>query len=327
MLNKSLKLNQNMFADDVEQVALRNGFGEGLLEAAKLDANVVGLCADLTESTRMHLFANEFPTRFFEAGITEQSMVSVASGLAAMGKIPFVSSYAMFNPGRNWEQIRTTVCYNDVPVKVVGSHAGVSVGPDGGTHQALEDIALARIIPRMEVVVPADSIEAHKATLALAKSGKPAYLRLAREKTPLITTEETPFKIGKAQELWRSKQPKVAIIACGTMVHTALLAAKELEANGVGSIVVNNHTIKPLDKEAVLSVAKECGAVVTAETHQVSGGLGGAVAELFAKKAPTKMAFIGVQDKFGQSGTPEELMKHYGLSVQDVVIAVQKLLN
>ncbi len=327
MLNKNIKLNTKLFDTGVEQIALRNGFGEGLLEAAKMDENVVGLCADLTESTRMHLFANEFPERFIEVGITEQHMACCASGLAVMGKIPFMSSYAMFNPGRNWEQIRTVIAYNDVPVKIVGSHAGISVGPDGGTHQAIEDIALTRVIPNIEVIVPCDALEAKKATLAIAKTGKPAYLRLAREKTPIVTTEDTPFEIGKAEVLWRGDNPQVAIIACGTMVHTALAAAKELEKGGVGSIVINNHTIKPLDKDTIVSVAKECGAVVTAETHQVAGGLGSTVAELLAKDAPTKMAFVGVQDKFGQSGTPKELMEHYGLGVNDIVVAAQKLIS
>lgn len=334
MLNKDLKLNTELFNKDVEMVALRNGFGEGLLEAAKLDENVVGLCADLTESTRMHLFANEFPKRFIEVGITEQHMACCASGLAAMGKVPFMSSYAMFNPGRNWEQIRTVIAYNDMPVKVVGSHAGVSVGPDGGTHQAIEDIALTRVIPKMEVIVPCDSLEAKKATLALAESDKPAYLRLAREKTPLVTTEDTPFEIGKAQILWDNTQSSklkasssVALIAIGPMVHQALLAAKELEKEDIGAVVVNSHTVKPLDEEVIISVAKECGAVVTAETHQVAGGLGGAVAELLSQKHPTKMAMVGVKDRFGQSGTPEELMEHYGLGVQDIVEVTIKVIK
>ncbi len=327
MLNKNLKLNTKLFDKDVEQVALRNGFGDGLLQAAKADDRIVGLCADLTESTRMHLFRDAFPDRFIEVGITEQNMASCASGMAAMGKIPFVSSYAMFNPGRNWEQIRTTVCYNDMPVKVVGSHAGISVGPDGGTHQAIEDIAITRVIPNIEVVVPCDAIEAKKATVALACSGKPAYLRLAREKTPLVTTEDTPFEVGKAQILYESADPKVAIIAIGPMVHQSLLAAEALEQEGTGSIVVNSATVKPLDTNTVLSVAKKAGAIVTAETHQVAGGLGGAVAELLAKELPTKMEFVGVNDKFGQSGTGPELMEHYGLGVDDIVSAAKRVIN
>lgn len=333
MLNKDLKLNKKVFYREVEQVAIRNGFGEGLLEAAKVDDSVVGLCADLTESTRMHLFRDAYPERFIQVGITEQHMASCASGMAAMGKVPFCSSYAMFNPGRNWEQIRTTVCYNDMPVKIVGSHAGISVGPDGGTHQAIEDIALMRVIPNMEVVVPCDAIEAKKATLAIAKSGKPAYLRLARENTPIVTTEETPFEIGKAQVLYESpstgsgRQLRVAIVAIGPMVHQALLAAKELEQKGVGCIVVNSSTVKPLDEETILKVAKNVDAIVTAETHQVAGGLGSAVAELLAQKLPTKMTFVGVKDKFGQSGTGAELMEYYGLGVSDIVSAAESVLD
>jgi len=327
MFNKDLKLNTKIFYREVEQAAIRNGFGEGLLEAAKLDERVVGLCADLTESTRMHILRDAYPERFIQVGIAEQHMASCASGMAAMGKVPFCSSYAMFNPGRNWEQIRTTVCYNDMPVKIVGSHAGISVGPDGGTHQAIEDIALMRVIPNMEVIVPCDAVEAKKATLAIAKSGKPAYLRLARENTPIVTTNETPFEIGKAQILYESKSPQAAIIAIGPMVHQALLAAKELEQKGVGCIVVNSATVKPLDEETILKVTKKVDAVVTAETHQVAGGLGSAVAELLAQKLPTKMAFVGVQDKFGQSGTGAELMQHYGLGVNDIIRAVESVLD
>ena len=326
MLNKTLQLNTKLFDTDVEQVALRNGFGEGLLEAAQSDDSIVGLCADLTESTRMHLFKEAFPERFIEVGITEQHMASCASGMAAMGKTPFISSYAMFNPGRNWEQIRTTICYNDVPVKVIGSHSGLSVGADGGTHQALEDIALMRVIPRMEVIVPCDAIEAKKATLAIAKSGKPAYLRLAREKTPLVTTEKTPFEIGKAYVLYESESPLVAIVAIGPMVHTALLAAHALEKEGIGVIVVNSATVKPLDTNTILDVAKRVKGIVTAETHQVAGGLGSAVAEFLAQEYPIKIRFVGVHDAFGQSGSGTELMEKYGLGVEDIVTASKQLI-
>jgi transketolase len=331
MLNKELKLNTATLSKDVAQVPIRNGFGEGLLAAAKADERVVGLCADLTESTRMHLFRDAFPERFIEVGITEQHMASCASGLAAMGKVPFISSYAMFSPGRNWEQIRTTICYNDVPVKIAGSHAGISVGPDGGTHQAIEDIALTRVLPRMEVVVPCDAIEARKATLAMAQSKSPTYLRLAREKTPLVTTDETPFTLGKAEIFYNTtegapKEKCIAIIAIGPMVHQALLAAEILHSQGVQSIVVNSATVKPLDVKTILSVTKRCGGVITAETHQIAGGLGSAVAELLATELPTKMAFIGVRDSFGQSGSGTELMEHYGLGVKDIVAAAQQLL-
>ena len=324
-----IPLNPKLFDADVEQVPIRQGFGEGLVVAGKTDERVVALCCDLTESTKMDAFAKEFPTRFFEMGITEQSSASVASGMAAMGKIPFLSSYAMFSPGRNWEQIRTTICYNDRPVKIAGSHAGVSVGPDGGTHQALEDIALTRVIPRMVVITPCDSIEAKKATLAAAKTNSPTYIRLAREKTPVITTEDTPFEIGKAQIFYRpeSAPVKVGIIACGSLVYNAIIAARDLEKKGVGAVVMNIGTVKPMDREAVVTLAKECGAIVTVEEHQVAGGMGSAIAEVLAQEHPVKMKFVGAQDMFGQSGTPNELVKHYGMDAGGIESVVEALIS
>lgn len=327
MINKDAKLNQRIFEKDVEQVPIRFGFGEGLVIAAENDKNVVGLCADLTESTRMHLFKQKYPERFIEMGIGEQSMASVASGMAAIGKVPFLSSYAMFSPGRNWEQIRTTICYNDRNVKIAGSHAGISVGPDGGTHQAIEDIAIMRVIPRMTVISPCDSIEAKKATIAAAKMVGPVYIRLAREKTPIITSEETPFEIGKAQIFWDSEKPKVAIIATGALVHKALVVAKELEEKGVGLIVVNISTVKPLDEKAVLEVAKRAGKVVTVEEHQAKGGLGSAVAEFLSQNYPVPMKIIGVNDQFGQSGSPTQLLEHYGLDEVHIKKAATDLIN
>lgn len=324
----NMPLNPKLFDTDIEQAPIRQGFGEGLVFAGRADERVVALCCDLTESTKMDAFAKEFPKRFFEMGITEQSSIAVASGMAAMGKVPFVSSYAMFSPGRSWEQIRTTICYNDRKVVIVGSHAGVSVGPDGGTHQAIEDIAITRVIPNMTVLTPCDAIEARKATLAAVNHSTPVYIRLAREKTPIITTEATPFEIGKAQEFYRSTiTPTVGIIACGSLVHNAIMAAHELEAEGVGAVVLNIGTVKPLDKEAVLKLAKECGKIVTVEEHQIAGGLGGAVAEFLSAENPIRMAFVGVQDKFGQSGTPLELVKHYGMdkdAIKTVVISITK---
>ncbi len=316
--------NQDLFLPTVEQVPLRAGFGEGLVEAGRADERTVGLCADLTESTKMDAFRKEFPQRYVQIGVAEQNLAAVASGMAAMGKIPFISSYAMFSPGRNWEQIRTTICYNDRPVKIVGSHAGVSVGPDGGTHQAIEDMAIMRVIPRMVVVAPCDSIEAKKATLALARTTNPTYLRLAREKTPIMTTPETPFEIGKAYEMWRGENPKVAIIGCGPVLHNALTAARVLEQAGISSVVVNCHTIKPLDEAAIVSVAKEAGAVLTVEEHQVAGGLGSAVAELLARTHPTPIEFVGVQDAFGQSGKPEELIEYYGIGATHIADMAKK---
>ncbi len=316
-----------MFDKKVEQVAIRQGFGEGLLAAGEKDSRVVGLCADLTESTRMNLFAEKFPNRFIQVGVAEQNLAGVASGMAAMGKIPFISSYAMFSPGRNWEQIRTAICYNNRPVKIVGSHAGISVGPDGGTHQAIEDIAITRVLPRMTVLSPCDAIEAKKATLASVDTGTPVYIRLAREKTPVMTTGETPFEIGRAQTFWQGKSPKVGIIATGALVYQALLAAKELEEKGIETEVMNLSSIKPLDLEAIVSLAKKTGRIVTVEEHQINGGMGSAVAECLAQNCPVPIEFIAVLDQFGQSGTQEELLKHYGLNKDAIIKAVRKILK
>jgi transketolase len=328
MLNPKLKLNPKIFNDDVEQVPIRKGFGEGLLLAGEKYEKVVGLCADLTESTQMHLFANKFPERFVQVGVAEQNLVTVASGMATMGKIPFCSSYAMFSPGRNWEQIRTTIAYNDRKVIIVGSHSGISVGPDGGTHQALEDIALMRVMPNIDVISPCDAIEAKKATLELAGTKRPAYLRLVREKTPIITTEETPMQIGKAEIFWMPEVglSQVGIIATGGLLYRAILAAKELEAEGIKTKVLNLSSIKPIDEEAVLTLAKECKKIVTVEEHQIAGGMGSAVAELLAQNFPVPIEFIGIHDKFGQSGTPDELIEHYGMGKEAIKEAVKKVL-
>ncbi|MFH1200735.1 MAG: transketolase C-terminal domain-containing protein [bacterium] len=330
MLNPKLKLNPKMFNEDAEQVPIRKGFGQGLLMAGEANPNVVGLCADLTESTQMNLFANKFPERFIQVGVAEQNLVTVASGMAAMGKIPFCSSFAMFSPGRNWEQIRTTIAYNDQKVIMVGSHSGISVGPDGGSHQALEDIALMRILPNIDVLSPCDSIEAKKATLALVRSKKPAYLRLVREKTPIITTEETPFNIGKAEIYWTPDVglAQVGIIVTGGLMHRALLAAKELELEleGVKTKVMNLSSIKPIDNDAIIALAKECKRIVTVEEHQIAGGMGSAVAEVLAQNFPVPIEFIGVRDKFGQSGTSNELIEHYGMGKKSIKEAVRKVL-
>lgn len=327
MLNPELKLNQKLFDEKAEQVPIRQGFGEGLLEAGEKNKNVVGLCADLTESTKMNLFAEKFPRRFVEMGVAEQNLASVASGMAAMGKIPFISSYAMFSPGRNWEQIRTTICYNDRPVKIAGSHAGISVGPDGGTHQAIEDIAITRVIPNMVVLSPCDSLQAQKATLAAVETGTPVYLRLAREKTPVMTSAKTPFKIGKAQIFWETKTPKAGIIATGALLHKALLAARDLEEEGIQVEVLNLHTIKPLDEEGILNFAKRVKRLVTVEEHQIHGGMGSAVAEYLAQVYPVPIEFIGVEDQFGQSGTMDELIEHYGMDRNAIIAAVKKVLK
>jgi transketolase len=328
MLNPNAKLNPKVWNDDVEQVPIRQGFGDGLLQAGTEDETIVGLCADLTESTKMNLFADRFPKRFVQVGVAEQNLATVAAGMAAMGKLPFIASYTMFSPGRNWEQIRTTITYNNVPVIIVGAHAGVSVGPDGGTHQALEDIALMRVLPRMNVIVPCDAIEAKKATLALAKLRQPAFIRLAREKSPIITTADTPFEIGKAQIFFQPDGlAHVGVIAMGALVHNAMKAAQKLEKEGIRVKVMNLSSIKPLDTEAIIVLARETKTLVTVEEHQVAGGMGSAVAECLAKNLPTPIEFVGVQDEYGQSGTPSELIEHYGMGVKDIILAIKRAIN
>jgi transketolase len=319
-------LNPKLFEDDVEQVAIRTGFGEGLVCAGESDSRVVVLCGDLTESAQALPFKKKFPERFVELGVAEQNMASVASGMAAMGKIPFITSYAMFSPGRNWEQIRTTIAYNNRPVKIAGSHAGVSVGPDGGTHQAIEDIAITRVVPRMIVICPCDAIEARKATVAAVTTGTPVYLRLARNKTPVITTDDTPFAIGRAQIVWSSDAPRVGLVACGALLHKALLAARTLHEGGVQVEVVNLSTVKPIDTEAIVALAKKAKRIVTIEEHQIYGGMGSAVAECLAKNYPVPMRFVGVDDRFGQSGTPEELIEHYGMGRDAIVNAARDVM-
>ncbi len=329
MLNPKLKLNADLFSEDCEKKATRNGFGEGLVAAGKKNKNVVALCCDLTESVRMHHFQEKFPERFVEVGVAEQNLASVASGMAAMGKIPFAASYAMFNPGRNWEQIRTTVCYNDVPVKIVGGHAGISVAQDGGTHQAIEDIAIMRVIPRMQVIYPCDAYQAELATRAIAETDAPTYIRLEKQKTRVITTPKTPFEIGKAQIMWEPEtmSARVGIITAGSLTATVLDVAKHFEEKGIGVKVLNMHTIKPLDNDAVIDLAKETERIVTVEEHQKAGGLGSAVAELLSEIHPTKMKIVGVDDKFGESGTAGELLAKHGLDFDGIKSAVEEILK
>ena len=306
-------------------VPTRDGYGKGLVRAGEADERVVVLCADLTESTRSHWFAEKFPHRFIEIGVAEQNLALVASGMAAAGKIPFISSYATFSPGRNNEQIRTNICLNNQPVKIAGAHAGISVGPDGATHQALEDVALMRVLPRMIVLVPCDAVEAQKATVVAAFNGSPTYIRLGREKSAVITTPDTPFTIGEA--LVMRDGTDCAIVACGILVYQALRAAELLGTEGISCAVVNNHTVKPLDEDTLLQIAQKCGAVVTAEEHQISGGMGSAIAECLAKTYPVPMEFIGVNDLFGQTGTPEELIEYYGMGTKHIIAAVEKTLK
>lgn len=306
------QLNDHLFADDVVREPIRAGFGRGLKRAGEANERIVALCADLTESTQMHHFRDAFPERFIEIGVAEQNLVTVAAGLARAGKIPFTSSYAAFSPGRNWEQIRTTATLNEQPVKIIGSHAGVSVGPDGATHQMLEDIALMRVLPNMVVIAPGDSIEAEKATMALAENGKPTYLRLARDKTPIFSTDQSPFEIGKAYVLREGHD--VSLLGTGTMTYQLLVAARLLEEQGIYAEVVHVPTIKPLDTETILTSVRKTGRVVAAEEAQIAAGFGGAIAELLGEQLPTPLYRIGMRDRFGESGSPDELLAHFGLT-------------
>ena len=338
-VNLKAKLVENILdLKSLEQKPTRDGYGLGLVEAGEKNQNVVALCADLTESTRTEAFAKKFPERFIELGVAEQNLATVAAGLANYGKIPYIASYAMFSPGRNWEQIRTTICYNDLHVIIAGAHAGVSVGPDGATHQAIEDIAIMRPIANMIVIAPSDVNEAEKATLAAADLPGPVYLRFAREKTPVFTTRETLFQVGRAEIFWEAdlgvSPPSggesaldVAVIACGPLVHNAILAAAELEKEGVKVRVINNHTIKPMDEKTIIQAAKDAGAVVTVEEHQVRGGMGSAVAEVLARSCPVPIEFVGVQNRFGESGAPDELIEHFGMGVSHIKEAVKKVIK
>jgi transketolase len=321
----TMHLTTDVRAKDIAQEPIRAGFGRGLVTAGQRDKNVVAACADLTDSTKMGDFAKAFPERFVEIGIGEQNLVTVGAGLAAGGKIPFVSSYAAFSPGRNWEQIRTTICLNDRPVKIIGSHSGVSVGPDGATHQMLEDLALMRVLPNMVVIAPCDSVEAEKATLAMATDTRPTYMRLAREKTPVFTTAKTPFEIGKAYVFHPGHD--VTIIATGTMTYQAMVAADILKKDGISAEVVHVPTIKPLDTKAILASVEKTGAVITAEEAQVNGGLGGAIAELLSEELPTPLIRIGMRDRFGESGEPTELLEHFGLTAAHIAMAAHQLME
>ena len=312
-------------SDDVVKTPIRKGFGEGLKNAGEKNTDVVALCADLTESTQMYLFKEAFPERFFEVGVAEQNLVTVGSGLAAMGKIPFVSSYAAFSPGRNWEQIRTTVALNDRPVKIIGSHAGIYTGADGATHQMLEDIALMRVMPNMVIIAPGDAVEAEKATRALAEDNRPGYLRLAREATPVFTTARTPFEIGKAYLLREGKA--ISLIATGTMTHKALMAARQLAQDGIEADVLHVPTVKPLDAVAVLKTASKTGLIITIEEAQINGGLGGAISELLSEHQPTHIFRMGMNDRFGESGKPDELFEYFGLTAKHIYLKAHAALT
>lgn len=327
MLNPDLKLNEKLFDADVEKKATREGYGTGLVAVGDKDKNVVALSADLTESTKADAFAKKYPERFFEMGVAEQNMAAIAAGLAESGKIPFISSYATFSPGKNWETIRTTIVYNEANVKIAGHHAGVMTGPDGATHQATEDIAITRVWPIIKVLVPCDSIEAEKATIKAGEIKGPVYLRFTRDKTPVITTQDTPFEIGKSNIYWISDSPQVSIFATGYMLYYALLAAKQLEAENVQVEVINVASIKPLDTDSILESIKKTRCAVSVEDHQAAGGLGGLLSEVFASENPVPMEFIGLQDTFAESGKPEELLKKYKMHTPDIISAAKKAIS
>lgn len=318
-------LNPDLYNDDVEQEPIRAGFGRGLKAAGETNKQIVALCADLTDSTKMSVFRDAFPDRFIQVGVAEQNLVTVASGLARAGKVPFASSYAAFSPGRNWEQIRTTIALNDQPVKIIGSHAGVSVGPDGATHQMLEDLALMRSLPNMVVVAPGDGPEAEKATLAIAENGKPSYMRLAREKTPIFSTKESPFELGKAYVLREGDD--ITLLGTGTMTYQLLVAAKKLEEQGIHAEVVHVPTVKPLDESTILASVRKTGRALTAEEAQIAAGFGGAVAELLSEQLPTPLKRVGMQDRFGESGAPNELISKFGLDGPSIAETAKQFID
>lgn len=305
----------------------RDGFGRALVDAGEKDNRIVALCADLAESTRMEWFKKKFPERYIELGVAEQNLATVASGMAAAGKIPFIASYATFSPGRNNEQIRTTIALNEQPVKIIGSHAGLSVGPDGATHQALEDIGLMRMMPHMTVVVPADAQEAYQLTLQSAIHPGPVYIRLARHASAVMTTPQTPCVLGKASIWFDPEHADIGIIASGPIIYQAMCAAHMLAEKGISVAVMNLATIKPLDVEGVLAYAGTKKALITIEEHQRAGGMGSAVVECIAEHHPMIVVRMGVDDMFGQSGTPEELLAHYQLDTQAIINTVHTLLK
>lgn len=328
MLNPDLNLNNNIFKEDVEKKATREGYGEGLLELGTENENVVVLTADLAESTKVDKFAEKYPNRFIECGVAEQNMVAIAAGLGVSGKIPYASSYATFSPGKNWETFRTTAVYNFSNVKLAGHHSGLMTGPDGATHQATEDIAITRCLPILKVFSPTDFIEAKRITKKVSEFYGPVYIRLTREKTPIILTENTPqANIGSNQTFWVSDNPKATIFATGYMVYYALLAATKLKDNGVNVYVVNVSSIKPTDTKDIIEKAKETGAIVSVEDHQVNGGLGSMLSEVLAKERPTPIEMIGMQDTFGESGNIKDLLIKYKMDTDSIVSAVKKVIN
>jgi len=312
----------NIVFPSLETKGCRDGFGEALVELGEVNPKIIALTADLSESTRVELFVKKFPERFIEVGVAEQNLMGLSAGLALSGKIPFISSYATFSPGRNWDQFRVSICYSNVNVKVIGAHAGISVGPDGATHQALEDLAMTRVLPNLVVMSPCDYEEAKKMVKAAAAHSGPVYIRFGREKTPVFTTAETPFEIGKANVLRQGNS--VTIFATGSLVYKALEVAEQLK-DSIDCEVVNVHTLKPLDTACVMISARKTGAVVTVEEHQKTGGLFGAISECLAQNYPVPIESVGMPDMFGESGKPDELLTKYGMSVDAIRTAVQKV--
>lgn len=311
-----------MGEEKLKMVPTRDGFGQGLVELGRKNKEIVALSADLTDSTRANWFKKEFPDRFFGLGVAEQDMFGTAAGFALMGKIPFACTFGVFASGRAWDQIRVSIAYMNLGVKIVGTHGGVSVGPDGATHQALEEIALMRILPNMTIVVPCDAIEAKKATIEAASLEGPVYLRLGRSGAPVITKDSDAFKIGKANVLRDGGD--VSIFACGQMVYEAMLACDILSREKINARLINLHTPKPIDRSCIIKAAKETGAVVTAEEHTVAGGFGSAIAEVIAEACPVPIKFVGVRDKFGVSGEADELFEHFGLKAKNIAAAARE---
>lgn len=325
MLNRQMHLAEDLYSDNIKMSPSRDGYGNGLVEIGRENPDVVVMCGDLTDSTRASFFQKEFPERFYEMGVAEQNMVGAACGLSLVGKIPYAVTYAAFIPGRSFDQIRISAGYNNSNVKLAGAHAGISVGPDGATHQMMEDIALTRVLPGFTVIAPCDYEETRKAAVEAGRMQGPVYIRFGRDNHPMITTKNTPFEIGKAN-IFRDGND-VAIVANGSLVYEALMAARDLENEGVNAMVIDMHTVKPLDVDTLVYGAKKCGAVVTAEEHQITGGLGGAAAEALGKYHPVPLEIVGMPDHWGESGKPKELMEKYGMSKQGIINAARRALG
>lgn len=318
-------LSKNIYEKNIKMKSTRDGFGEAILDLGKKNKDIVVVSADLAESTRIDKFGKKYPSRFFEIGVAEQNAMGIAAGLALAGKIPYVASFGVFSPGRNWDQLRVSVAYSNANVKIAASHTGLSVGQDGASHQALEDVSIVRTLPNMTVLVPCDYNETKKATVAAAKIKGPVYLRFGRPNTPMMTTNSTKFEVGKANVLIKGSD--ITIVASGPILHEALLAAKELKAKKIKAEVINLHTIKPLDKATILRSVKKTKKLITVEDHQVAGGMGSAVTEMLAENFPVPTQMIGVRDSFGESGKPEELWDKYGLSHPHIIKAALKLIK